>query len=178
MTTDRKFASLLSPLYPTLQGAAMRLTRDPAAAEDLVQDTMVRAWRFRETFIEGSNVKAWALTILRNTFITSYHRKARAVQGLAELADTATPPAVVFELEQSLGGAAVMGSIMAAISDLPTEYRMAVTLADIDGLSYKEIADAMECPIGTVMSRIHRGRAALRKVLAGEAVEFGLLLAA
>jgi RNA polymerase sigma-70 factor (ECF subfamily) len=122
-------------------------------------------------------VKAWASTILRNTFINGYHRQARAAQYLSDLSRFAEQ-VVDCEPEQAIGSTDVLGSIMVAIAELPSEYRTAVTLADIDGLSYQEIADAMECPIGTVMSRIHRGRKALRKVLAGEAIEFGLRLAA
>lgn len=183
---DINFARDLTPLYKPLRAAAMRLTRDPTAAEDLVQDTMARAWRHRETFIEGSNVKAWASTILRNTFINGYHRQNRAALVLG------LPPAITglcgytaksesladFDPERGLDSTAVLASIIAAIAKLPSEYRTAVTLADLDGLSYQEIADAMECPIGTVMSRIHRGRKALRLALASEAVEFGLRLAA
>jgi RNA polymerase sigma-70 factor (ECF subfamily) len=184
----RAFEREVLPHQENLYGAAMRLTRDPTEAEDLVQDTTLRAWRFWGTFQSGANIKAWLFTILRNTFINSYHRKGRARNASSELVSVA----------QSVGASAAIGRagdwvgrsatgeeaielqntmerIASALAKLPADFRLAVTLADLEGFSYKEIADMMECPIGTVMSRIHRGRKALHKLLFGHAVELGMV---
>ena len=161
----------------------MRYTRDPSRAEDLVQDTMVRAFRFWHSFKPGTSIRAWLFTILRNTFINGYHRRnkrvdlKRRVQGEMRslganvaVGDTHQEQATV---DQTLDRATTRARIDAALESLPDDYRVAVTLADIDGLSYKEIAEIMECPIGTVMSRIYRGRKRLHKLLFEHAVELG-----
>ena len=173
------------PLLDNLYGAAMRLTRDPAEAEDLVQDSMVRAYRFWDTFQRGTNIKAWLFTILRNTFINGYHRKGRARSFHADvnaqmsslgpgvaLANSTSQPAGP---EEVVLGQITQAKIREALDALPPDYRLAVTLADLEGLSYKEIADIMECPIGTVMSRIYRGRKALHKLLYEHAREIGFV---
>jgi len=181
----REFESVVVPLSGTLFGAALKMTRDHAEAEDLVQDTLVRAWRFWDTFQRGTNIKAWMFTILRNTFINGYHRKMKASSfhadvnaqmislgpGVAVANSTSQPPGP----EEVVSGQVTLIKIREALDALPPDYRLAVTLADLDGLSYKEIAEIIECPIGTVMSRIYRGRQILHKLLRSHAIESGLL---
>ncbi|NVB39899.1 sigma-70 family RNA polymerase sigma factor [Pseudenhygromyxa sp. WMMC2535] len=181
----RDFEQTALPLLDNLYGAAMRLTRDPAEAEDLVQDSMVRAYRFWDTFKQGTNVKAWLFTILRNTFINGYHRRGRRrsfhsdvnaqMRSLGPTVavgnSTSQPPGP----EEAVSSSVTQARIRAALDALPPDYRTAVTLADLEGLSYKEIAEVMDCPIGTVMSRIYRGRKQLHKLLYDHAVEIGMV---
>jgi RNA polymerase sigma-70 factor (ECF subfamily) len=173
------------PLLDSLYGAGLRLTRNAAEAEDLVQDTAVRAYRFWHTFKPGTSAKAWLFTILRNTFINGYHRKTRQRElagtikreaeshgnsaGLGEQSERAPTP------ESAVAHKLSRGRIMAALDSLPEDYRVAVTMADLEGLAYREIAEVMSCPIGTVMSRIYRGRRLLHGMLRAEAVEMGLV---
>lgn len=177
----RAFEATALPQADSLYGMALRLTRSEAEAEDLVQDTLVRAYRFWASFKPGTSVRAWLFTILRNTFINRYHRQGRdraLAEGLElehEAVGAAGPIASAPPTpEQALGQLALRERIEAALEKLPPDYRMAVALADIEGLSYKEIAEAMECPIGTVMSRIYRGRRQLHKLLHDHAVDHGL----
>ncbi|HTJ42277.1 MAG TPA: sigma-70 family RNA polymerase sigma factor [Kofleriaceae bacterium] len=165
-----------------MYGAAYRLARNPRDAEDLVQDALLRAYRFWDTFEKDSNCKAWLLRILTNTFINEYQKKKRsrevldAAQAEQEAtdgvlhhagADTQKSPEGLL-LERS-----VSDDVQRALDQLPDEFRTAVVLCDIEGLSYKEIADIMECPVGTVMSRLFRGRRLLEKSLQDFAVESG-----
>ena len=183
--TRREFEQTALPLLDNLYGAAMRLTRDPAEAEDLVQDSMVRAYRFWDTFKQGTNIKAWLFTILRNTFINGYHRRGRARKFEADvngqMRSLGPTVAVAYSTSQPPGPEEVVSKqittarIREALDSLPTDYRVAVILADLEGLSYKEIADAMDCPIGTVMSRIYRGRKLLHKLLYDHALEIGVV---
>jgi RNA polymerase sigma-70 factor (ECF subfamily) len=184
-TARHEFERTALPLLDNMYGAAMRLTRDPSEAEDLVQDSIVRAYRFWDTFQKGTNIKAWLFTILRNTFINGYHRKGRARSfqsdvnaqmhalgpAVAVANSTSQPPGP----EEVVSGQITLLRIREALDALPPDYRLAVTLADLEGLSYKEIADIMECPIGTVMSRIYRGRKALHKLLYEHAREIGIV---
>ncbi|KIG13063.1 RNA polymerase sigma-54 factor RpoN [Enhygromyxa salina] len=180
----REFEQTALPLINNLYGAAMRLTRDPAEAEDLVQDAMVRAFRFWSSFQQGTNIKAWMFTILRNTFINGYHRRGRKrsfqndvsaqVRSLGPavaVGNSTSPPGP----EEAMASRITHARIREALESLPIDYRTAVTLADLEGLSYKEIADVMECPIGTVMSRIYRGRKILHKLLYDHALEIGMV---
>jgi RNA polymerase sigma-70 factor, ECF subfamily len=181
----REFEQTALPLLDNLYGAAMRLTRDPAEAEDLVQDSMVRAYRFWDSFKQGTNIKAWLFTILRNTFINGYHRRGRtrsfhsdvnaqmrSLGPTVALANsTSQPPGP----EEALSTQITTARIREALDSLPPDYRVAVTLADLEGLSYKEIAEVMDCPIGTVMSRIYRGRKTLHKLLYEHAREIGIV---
>jgi RNA polymerase sigma-70 factor (ECF subfamily) len=181
----REFEQTALPLLDNLYGAAMRLTRDPAEAEDLVQDSMVRAYRFWATFKQGTNIKAWLFTILRNTFINGYHRRGRArsfqSEVNAQMRSVGPSAAVAYSTSQPPGPEEVVTSqittsrIREALDSLPPDYRMAVILADLEGLSYKEIAEAMDSPIGTVMSRIYRGRKILHKLLYDHARELGVI---
>lgn len=179
------FEKVALPQLDSLYGAALRLTRNPAEAEDLVQDTYVRAYRFWHTFKTGTSIKAWMFTILRNTFINRYHKTNRrrstrsdleaqlnALGSEAAVGRTAPPPVGA---EAALGQRVTRERIDAALESVPEDYRTAVMLADLEGLAYKEIAEIMDCPIGTVMSRIYRGRRLLAKLLRDHAVELGLL---
>jgi RNA polymerase sigma-70 factor (ECF subfamily) len=171
------------PLMPNLYSAALRMTRNPADAEDLVQETFLRAFRGFSGFAEGTNLKAWLYRILTNTFINSYRKKRREPQQAAledELPD--------WYLYERLGGRGAVASaestvleaipdedVRAALDALPEGFRMAVWLADVEGFAYKEIAEILDVPIGTVMSRLHRGRKALEKRLWEKVKERGLV---
>lgn len=180
----RRFERAALPLLENLYGNAMRLTRDPSEAEDLVQDTMVRAFRFWDTFQEGTNIKGWLFTIQRNTFINGYHRQGRAQNFVAsvhcEMRSTSsasigyshsTPPGP----DEIIREQATREAIAEALAQLPAEYRRAVELADLEGLSYKEIAELMDTPIGTVMSRIYRARKQLHRLLYAHALELEIV---
>lgn len=168
-----------APLRESLYGSALKFTRDRTEADDLVQDVMLRAWRFRDTF-DGSDFVAWMHTILRNTAINGYHAKGRRARKTAEIEHArrhfGDSVAVCrhteeLEIEERLDQVDALTRVRTAMETLPPIYRRAVEMADLEGLSYKEIAEAMDCPIGTVMSRIYRGRKALRSALAAEESE-------
>src|SRR6478735_6014168 len=135
-----------------MYGAAYRLTRNPRDAEDLVQDALVRAYRFWDSFEQDSNCKAWLLRIVTNTFINEYQRKKRS----REMLDRS-----------------VSDDVQRALDALPDDFRTAVVLCDVQGLSYKEIAEIMQTPVGTVMSRLFRGRKLLAAALRDFAVAEG-----
>lgn len=179
----RRFEDEALPLANALYGGALRMTRNPADAADLVQETFLRAFRSWGQFKEGTNLKAWLYRILTNLYISSYRVKKRGPQ-LVSANDAGD-----FDLYQSLvdqnhvsesAESIVIDSlgdddIKKALADLPEDFRMAVSLADVDGFSYREIADMLGIPIGTVMSRLHRGRKALQKALWGLAEQRGLV---
>jgi RNA polymerase sigma-70 factor, ECF subfamily len=181
----KEFEAIALPQLDPIYGAALRLTRNPAEAEDLVQDTFVRAYRFWHTFKKGTSIKAWMFTILRNTFINGYHRQGRRrsqksdleaqLQSLGTDAAVARPTPQIPGPEAAISRRITRERIDAALECVPEDYRTAVILADLEGLAYKEIAEIMECPIGTVMSRIYRGRRLLHKLLHDHAVELGLV---
>lgn len=176
---QRQFSDQAMEHMPSLYTAALRMTRNAADAEDLVQETYLKAYRAWHSFRQGTNLKAWLYRILTNTFINSYRAKKRRPDEseLDEVED--------LYLYRRLGGleAAQTGrsaedevldlftdeEVKAAIEALPESFRLAVLLADVEGFSYKEIAEILDVPIGTVMSRLHRGRKALQKSL----FEFG-----
>lgn len=166
----------------SLYGAAYRLTRNPRDAEDLVQDAVLRAYRFWDSFEKDSNCKAWLLRILTNTFINEYQRKKRSREVLdaAAAEQEATDGVLVHagaqlqrDAEQVMVERSVSDDVQKALDALPDDFRTAVVLCDIEGLSYKEIAEIMECPVGTVMSRLFRGRRLLQSSLREFAVAEG-----
>ena len=184
-TARQEFESVALPQLDSIYGAALRLTRNPADAEDLVQDTYVRAYRFWHTFKQGTSIKAWLFTILRNTFINRYHRGNRRRSARTDLesqlhslgtdAAVGRPTPTTPGPEKAIGQRITRERINAALESIPEDYRTAVMLADLEGLAYKEIAEVMDCPIGTVMSRIYRGRRLLHKLLHDHAIELGLV---
>jgi RNA polymerase sigma-70 factor (ECF subfamily) len=165
-----------------LYGAACRLTRNARDAEDLVQEALLRAYRFWDTFEKDSNCKAWLLRILTNTFINEYQRKKRSRQVLdaATAEQEATDGVLVHEAseaqrtpESALVDRSVSDDVQRALEALPDDFRVAVVLCDIEGLSYKEIAEVMGTPVGTVMSRLFRGRRLLQASLREFAIQTG-----
>jgi RNA polymerase sigma-70 factor (ECF subfamily) len=163
----------------TMFGAAYRLTRNPRDAEDLVQDSLLRAYRFWDSFQQDSNCKAWLLRIVTNTFINEYQRKKRSREVLeAATAEQDATDGVLVQSdasdkqspEKALLQQSVSDDVQRALDQLPEDFRTAVILCDMQGLSYKEIAEIMGCPVGTVMSRLFRGR----KLLAAGLREFAV----
>jgi RNA polymerase sigma-70 factor (ECF subfamily) len=159
MADQATFTDVAMEFMPGLYSAALRMTRNRADAEDLVQETYLKAYRSYGSFTEGTNLRAWLYRILTNTYINNY----RAAQRRPEVAD-------VEALERFTDE-----DVKAALEALPEAFRMAVLLADVEGFSYKEISEITEVPIGTVMSRIHRGRRALQKALHNVAEARGLV---
>ena len=165
-----------------LYGAAYRLTRNARDAEDLVQDSLLRAYRFWDSFEQDSNCKAWLLRIVTNTFINEYQRKKRSREVLdAATAEQAATDGVLVQAtandkqspERALIDSSVSDDVQRALDQLPEDFRTAVILCDMQGLSYKEIAEIMECPVGTVMSRLFRGRKLLAQALREFAISEG-----
>jgi RNA polymerase sigma-70 factor (ECF subfamily) len=167
----------------TLYAVSCRMTKSTTEAEDLVQDTVVKAMRARGQFEPGTNLKAWLLRILTNTFINRYRRgglerdvlEGPDVESLTDAWVGATTMRAMRDPETAALAPLVEAEVQRALDDLPPEFRVAVVLSDIEEMSYKEIADAMGCPIGTVMSRLHRGRKLLQKTLRDHAVAMGIV---
>lgn len=166
-----------------LYGTALRLTRCAVDAEDLVQDSLVKAVRSRSQFEEGTNLKAWLFKILTNTFINRYRRGALerdVLQGpdARPLSDGWVSTASMRQMcdaESQALRPIIEKEVARAVEQLPDEFRIAVLLSDVEDFSYKEIAEIMGCPIGTVMSRLHRGRKMLQTALYEQAVAMGIV---
>lgn len=181
--TDRERARLFEeqamPLTDRLFGAAMRYTRDPVDAQDLVQEAMVKAYRSFHQFQQGTNLRAWLYRVLHTTYLSMYRKKQRRPQenltdewGDHTLYDTlGTSDSAEQEVLEGFTDEVVKDALAA----LPEQFRMAVYLADVEGFAYKEIAEIMDSPMGTVMSRIHRGRKGLQQALENHALERGLI---
>ena len=171
------------PHLDALYGTAIRLTRTPSDAEDLVQDTLLRAYRFWDKFEAGTNLKAWLLRIQTNTFINRYRRTVRERKVFdgpmaAPVGEGVMSRSAMRGLTQPIEDAQrriLAREIQRAIDELPEDHRMMILLADVEELSYKEIAEAVGCPVGTVMSRLHRARKGLQKKLVRQAVQMGIV---
>jgi len=177
------FKTLALPHLDALYGAALRFTKNPAAAEDLVQETMLRGFQAWHQFDETTNCRAWLFRILSNSFINGYRRRNKEREVLdgelrgqhgerffsRDSAQTWTHPEAAF-LERHLSP-----TVVRALETLKPDFRMVVELSDLQGFSYREIADMLEIPIGTVMSRLFRARQALRARLVDHARAFGVL---
>jgi RNA polymerase sigma-70 factor (ECF subfamily) len=170
------------PLLPNLYSAALRLTRNPSDAEDLVQEAFLRAYRGFQGFQEGTNLRAWMYRILTNTFINTYRKKQRQPQTVSDediedwyLYDRLGESGAEASAEASVLERIPDEDVQRALEGLPEQFRMAVWLADVEGFSYKEIAEVLGVPIGTVMSRLHRGRKSLQKALWESVRERGLV---
>ncbi|MEA2433830.1 MAG: polymerase sigma-70 factor, subfamily [Actinomycetota bacterium] len=180
----KRFQQEALPLLDSLYAGALRMTRNPADAEDLVQETMMRAYRAFDRFEPGTNLKAWLFRILTNAYINTYRKKQREPQKISteEVEDfdmyqelknhdpefTKSPERIVLDN-------IVDSDIIDALDDLPEQFRMAVVLSDVEDFSYAEMAEIMDVPLGTVMSRLHRGRKALQKRLWELAREKGII---
>jgi RNA polymerase sigma-70 factor (ECF subfamily) len=185
--TDRRgeFESIAMPHVHSLYNFALRFTRKPEEAEDLSQDTLLRAYRFFDKYEPGTNIRAWLFKIMRNLFINKYRKNQRepealdyggAESSLEMLVQNEAPSfASGKNPEEVLVAGAVDTEVEGALAELPEEYRMVFLLSTMEELSYKEIALALSIPIGTVMSRLHRARRLMQKTLMDYAVERGLV---
>jgi RNA polymerase sigma-70 factor (ECF subfamily) len=166
-----------------MYGVACKLTRNPTEAEDLVQDAFVKAMRARHQFHAGTNLKAWLFRILTNTFINKYRRGGLErslfdgpdADPLADGWVSANTMRQLRDPEQVALMPMIEGEIRQALDALPDEFKLAVVLCDVEEFSYQEIADIMGCPIGTVMSRLHRGRKLLQRALYNHALAMGII---
>jgi RNA polymerase sigma-70 factor, ECF subfamily len=174
----RSFDDEALPHLDALYRVALRLTADPSLAEDLVQDTMLKAYRSWRQYRPGTNAKGWLLTILRNTFINDFRRRKH--EPIAMDLETAEPHAVYRSMQESdpegtFFSQIVDDKVIEAVDSLPADFREVLVLSDIEGLSYGEIAETLKIPVGTVKSRLFRARHQLQARLYAHAVEMGYI---
>jgi RNA polymerase sigma-70 factor, ECF subfamily len=174
----RSFDDEALPHLDALYRVALRLTADPSQAEDLVQDTMLKAYRSWRQYRPGTNAKGWLLTILRNTFINDYRRRKH--EPIAMDLEAAEPHALYRSMQESdpegtFFSQIVDEKVVEAIDALPTEFREVLVLSDIEGMPYGDIAETLQIPVGTVKSRLFRARQQLQTQLYAHAVEMGYI---
>ncbi|MEY4391577.1 MAG: polymerase subfamily sigma factor [Actinomycetota bacterium] len=179
------FAKDATAFAPQLFSTAVRMTRNRADAEDLVQETYMKAWRAYDSYEEGTNLRAWLFRIMTNTYINKYNAKMRRpteteLDDVEELylyrrLGTIDQSRMSASAEDQMMELFTDDEVKNAIEELPEAFRMPLLLSDVDGFSYKEIAEMLDVPIGTVMSRLHRGRKAMQKRLYEFAKERGLV---
>ena len=184
MADQQDFADQAMEYAPQLYSAALRMTRNPADAEDLVQEAYLRGYRSFHTFQEGTNLRAWLFRILTNAYINTYRAKQRRPQetDLGDVEDlylyrrlgSMETAAAAMSAEEQFLDMFTDEEVKQALEDLPDNFRLPVLLADVEGFAYKEIAEMLDIPIGTVMSRLHRGRKAMQRALYEYAVARGL----
>jgi RNA polymerase sigma-70 factor (ECF subfamily) len=169
------------PHSDILYNYALRMTNHPADADDLVQETFLKAFRFWDKYEQGTNIRAWLFRILKNSYINRYRKISKEpdtvdyedVQNFyASIRDESADPN---DLQKAMFGGLLEDEVSQAISKLPEDFRTVVILSDIEGLTYEEIADFVDCPVGTVRSRLHRGRKLLRAQLFAYARERGYI---
>jgi RNA polymerase sigma-70 factor (ECF subfamily) len=169
------------PHADILYNYALRMTNDPADADDLVQETFLKAFRFWDKYEQGTNIRAWLFRILKNSYINRYRKVSKEpdtvdydeVQNFyASIRDDSADPN---DLQQSIFGNLLEDDVAGAIAELPEDFRTVVILSDIEGLTYEEIAEFVDCPVGTVRSRLHRGRKLLRARLFDYAKDHGYI---
>lgn len=178
-----EFEAAALPFLDALYNMAFRLTRNADDAQDLVQETYLKAYRYYDKFEKGTNLKAWLFKILKNTFINGYRKRQNrpvesAFEDVEESFESSLRDDVVTGVknpEQELLTSVLDGDVQEALDNLPTDYRMVIHLVDLEDFSYKEAASILEVPVGTVMSRLYRGRRLLEKTLLDYARRHGYL---
>lgn len=181
-----EFEQLITPLLDALYGTSLRLTRNPQEAEDLLQDACLKAYRFLDRFEPGTNFKAWMYKVLTNTFHSRYRKSQRDRQIRHQIEEDGHqrhilaqgPTRDARDAETSVLDHMLSEDIQAALMTLSPEFRMAILLSDVEEFSYKEIAEIMDCPVGTVMSRLYRARRQLQQRLLEHARDRGFVPAA
>ena len=171
----KEFEDVALQHMSAIHNAALRMAKDKSEAEDLVQDTYLRAYRFFNRFQKGTSMKAWLFKIMKNTFINSFRKQAKTPEHINfdRLVLSEYEPVSPDNPEKEVLYGFFGDDFMRAVESLPEEFRLVILLSDVDGFSYKEIAKIVGCPMGTIMSRLHRGRKLLRGSLREYAEELG-----